>query len=150
MSLRSTSNEIGTDRTRDAAAAVARIGLIAEAADSLKAENTIVMNIGEVTDFADYFVITTVASAPQMRALTRRIHDALREGGHRTVTPMEDESPRWSVLDYGDIVVHIFDPEARRTYQLEELWGDVDAVPAGEFLAEAARADARARSASAG
>lgn len=126
-------------KPKDAVGARFRIERIAQAADSLKAENTVVMDIGEVADFADYFVITTVASAPQMRAMSRRIHDVLREDGFRPVAPVEDDSPRWSILDYGDLVVHIFDPEARETYQLEDLWGDADAIPIREFLEDSAR-----------
>ena len=97
---------------------------IAEVMDGLKAENIIALDLRGVADLADFFLIATTRSVAQMRNIARRIQDNLKLEGIRPVAPIEDESPRWTILDYGDIVVHLFEKEAREHYQLEQVWGD--------------------------
>ena len=73
----------------------------------------------------DYFVIATAGSEPQARAIAREIEDKLRET--RGEKPWHVEGLRastWVLMDYVDVVVHIFQPEAREFYLLERLWGD--------------------------
>lgn len=97
---------------------------ICKAADDKKAENIIIMDMRGLMFSTDYFVICSAATATQVRAISDNIEDELakeeinfshREGYH------EGE---WILLDYGDVVVHIFKNENRDYYALEKLWGD--------------------------
>ncbi len=87
-----------------------------------------VLDLREVTDFTDFFIIATARSHSQIKAGVHRLVDGLKKEGLRPFAPPEDESPNWAVIDYGDFVVHLFEDEARRHYRLEELWGDAVAM----------------------
>lgn len=103
-----------------------RAARAAEILDELKMENITMLDLREVTDFTEFFVIATARSRAQMSAAVHRLTDNLKKWGLRPFTPPEDESPNWLVIDYGDFVVHLFDASAREHYGLEELWGDAD------------------------
>lgn len=87
-----------------------------------KASAVLVFNLAELTTMADYFVLTTASSDRQARAIAdsivERIGPALSVEGLQTAT--------WILMDYGDVVFHIFQAEARRFYALERLWGDAE------------------------
>lgn len=102
----------------------ARVVRIAEVLDGLKAESILALDLRGVADFTDFFVIATMRSQTQMGAAADQIMASLRTDGVRPFSSPEDESPNWSVLDYGDVVVHLFEPRTRDHYRLEELWGD--------------------------
>lgn len=102
----------------------ARAAHAAEILDDLKLEEITMLDLRGVTDFTDFFIVATARSRTQMQAAVHRLVEGLKEVGLRPFSPPEDESPKWSVIDYGDFVVHLFEEEARRHYRLEELWGD--------------------------
>jgi ribosome-associated protein len=102
----------------------ARAARTAEILDDLKMEEITVLDLRGVTDFTDFFIVATARSRAQMSAGVQRVLEGLKEAGLRPFAPPEDESPKWTVIDYGDFVVHLFEDEARRHYRLEELWGD--------------------------
>jgi len=85
-----------------------------------KAAAVLVFNLTELTTMADYFVLTTANSDRQARAIAdaivERIGSPLSVEGLQTAT--------WILMDYGDVVFHVFQAEARRFYALERLWGD--------------------------
>lgn len=103
---------------------LSRAARAAELLDELKMEDVTVLDLREVTDFTDFFIVATARSHAQMKAGVHRVVDGLKKVGLRPFTPPEDESPKWSVIDYGDFVVHLFEEDARGHYRLEELWGD--------------------------
>lgn len=109
---------------------VAKARRVMRVMDDLKAENVVAIDLRGIADFADAFVIATARSRAQMRAIVDRVYDELRAEGIRPLSSHEDPSPRWNVLDYGDVVAHVFDPEARALYRLEELWGDAPRIDA--------------------
>ncbi|MBI1785792.1 ribosome silencing factor, partial [Candidatus Sumerlaeota bacterium] len=118
-------------RTSKAAAArelEKRVVQIAGIMDEGKAEEIAILDLRGVTDTADFFIIATVRARTQMRGITHKIYGQLKEEGFKPVAPIEDESPRWTIIDYGHIVVHLFDPEARKLYQLEQVWGDAGEI----------------------
>jgi len=85
-----------------------------------KASAVLVFNLTELTTMADYFVLTTANSDRQARAIA----DAIVE---RIGSPLSVEglpAATWILMDYGDVVFHVFQEEARRFYALERLWGD--------------------------
>lgn len=104
--------------------ALARLAV--EAALSKKALDVAVMDLRGISGEVDYFVLATGESDLQIRAIVDAVVDALRtEGGERPVSREgQPGTSRWIVLDYFDLVVHVFDPELRAHYDLERLWGD--------------------------
>lgn len=87
-----------------------------------KASAVLVFNLTELTTMADYFVLSTASNDRQARAIfdaiTERLGPALSVEGLQTAN--------WILMDYGDVVFHIFQEEARRFYALERLWGDAE------------------------
>ena len=101
------------------------IALTAAAAlDSKKGGDIKVLEITDLTTLVDYFVIATGTSNTQISALCGAVEEKLTAQGEE---PLHREGYRdgtWVLLDYGDIVVHVFSPEAREFYSLERLWKD--------------------------
>lgn len=118
----------GRARRRAPANASLSIALLAaEAAESKRAEAIVVLDLRDQTLITDYFVICTGTSRVQIRAIVDGAAEAL--AGHRPKVVHEgDESAQWVLLDCGDVVVHVFGPEARTFYRLEKLWGDARVV----------------------
>ncbi len=105
----------------------------AEAASDKKADDIVAINVAELLVITDYFVIATGNTSIQVRAIADEVEDQMRERGNAKPIGREGESEgRWVLLDYGDIVVHVFQPEERGFYRLERLWGDAPrlALPA--------------------
>lgn len=99
--------------------------IAARAADEKKATDILVQDVRELVSITDYFVIVTAANSRQVDAIIDEIEEALREQAQCRPNHTEDSRDgSWSLLDYGDVVVHVFMPEAREYYRLEELWND--------------------------
>ena len=97
---------------------------VAELALTKKAENVVSLDLRGLTTSCDYFVICEGGSAVQVKAIAGAIKDGLKEEGQNVWHIEGMESRRWVLLDYVDVVVHVFDQETRKYYQLERLWGD--------------------------
>ncbi len=100
----------------------------AEAAANKKAKDIVVLDIHELTPMADYFVICSAHSGTQMEAIARAVRDRMGELGAPCRGTEGLEEAKWALLDFGDIVVHVFRPEDREFYHLERLWGDAHAI----------------------
>lgn len=100
----------------------------AQALAEIKAQDVLVLDVEPTSSFADYFVIATGESSVHMRALADRVRKTLRERESRIKHAEGGESRNWILLDYSDIVVHIFSKPARQYYGLETLWGDAAVV----------------------
>lgn len=101
----------------------------AEAADDIKAEDISILNLEGISSFTDAFVICTANSDPQLRAIASNIRKRVKEEYGRL--PLnEDGTPtsHWIVLDYGDVIIHVFQAFERRHYDLENLWKDAPQV----------------------
>jgi len=97
---------------------------IAKLIYSKKGEEIIVLDLRKVANFTDYFVIATGTSDIHVKTLKDTI---IEEMGKLNILPLRtdgDKSPDWKVIDYGDIMVHLFTQEARKFYNLENLWSD--------------------------
>ena len=103
---------------------VAKTQLIAQAADSLKAEEITALDLRGLTIIADFFVICTGNSSIQIRAITDRIEDRMRENGFRKLRKEGYQEATWILLDYGDVVVHVMAAEQRAFYQIEAFWSE--------------------------
>lgn len=99
---------------------------IAELALTKKAEDIKILDLRKITTIADFFVICTAFSEPQVKAVADAIHIGTKEDGE-TAWHKEGTSMRsWVLLDYIDVVVHIFLKDTRGFYSLEKLWGDAE------------------------
>lgn len=87
-----------------------------------KASAVLVFNLTELTTMADYFVLSTASSDRQARAIS----DAITERLGPALSVEGLQAANWILMDYGDVVFHIFQEEARRFYALERLWGDAE------------------------
>lgn len=98
---------------------------IVKVLDEKKAEDIKLIKISELTVLADYFIIANGTSNTHVRALAEEVEDALAK---EDILPrsIEGRSTGWILLDYGDIVVHVFTPADREYYSLERLWKDAD------------------------
>lgn len=110
----------------------------ARAAEDFRGKETLVLDLTGVTPIADYFVITTGTSGRQMRALAEEVDRVLREVGSRPFGIEGRDDSQWILHDFGDIVLHVFSPEARKLYDLEHLWAD---APRVDWKAVVARTD---------
>jgi ribosome-associated protein len=97
---------------------------IADLALDKKAYDIKILDLSKVSSVCDYFVICSADADVQVRAIADHIADELRQGGDRCWHREGYESLRWVLLDYVDVVVHIFIREVREFYGLEDLWGD--------------------------
>ena len=100
---------------------------IAEAADDKKAGNIVLLQVQEVSYLADYFVIATGFSTTQLRAISQSIEKQLVDKYNRYPIRVEGKNQgNWVVIDYGEVIVHIFLPEEREYYNLEAFWGHAE------------------------
>jgi len=91
------------------------------------------------SDVCDFYVICTGYSAPQIGALAKHVHKMLAAAGHKAKSMEGMTDGRWALLDFFDVVIHVFKADAREYYQLERLWGDaprLDLTP--DYFADAA------------
>lgn len=100
---------------------------VVDVAEAKRAENVVVLDLRGQTLVTDYFVICTGTSRVQSRAIADGISEALADQRSRGVRE-GDAQGEWVLLDYGDVVVHVFSPAARAFYRLEKLWGDAPVV----------------------
>ena len=98
---------------------------VAEYASDAKAEEIVQLDLRGLTSLADYFVICTGRSDRQVKSIHDRIHLGMKNQ-HGTLPTRVDgvTQAQWVLMDYGDVIVHIFMPEMRDFYRLEQLWGE--------------------------
>ena len=112
------------------------LSAIVKCLDRKKAEDIKVLKITELTILADYFVIADGMSNTQTRALADEVEVKLKELGLPPNQIQGTAGCGWVILDYGDIVVHIFNREQRDFYNLERLWADGEEIDISEWTAE--------------
>ena len=117
-----------TAPTRKLSNALQRACLCAQTASDNKARDIVVMDMRALTPLYDYFVIATGTSRRQIHTVAEEIDAALRAEGDARMGIEGYEASKWVVQDYGDILVHVFDPDTRSYYNLEELWADAKRV----------------------
>jgi len=107
---------------RSNAKALAIAHMAVDAASDKKAQDILLLDVSEVAGFTDYFVICSGTSERQIRAVADGIDEALAERGVEPYKREGTPADGWVLLDYSDVVVHIFAPEQRAFYSLEKLW----------------------------
>ncbi len=121
--------------------------IAARAASDKKAADPIAIEVSDLLIVTDYFLIVTGGTDIQVKAIAEEIEDRLRE--EAGVKPIGREGlpeARWVLLDFGDLVVHVFQPEEREFYRLEKLWGDAPRLKLPEDVTGGAPAEGSADS----
>jgi len=109
--------------------ALERALVAAQTADDNRGRDIVVLDLRELTTMFDYFVIVSGTSRRQLHAISEEIDHALEDGlGDRRLGIEGYEESRWILLDYGDVVIHIFEPNTRSYYALEDLWAQAKRV----------------------
>jgi ribosome-associated protein len=103
------------------------------ALDSKKGEDIQVIDISEISVLADYFIIANGTSNSQVQALVDNVEEELAKEGFILKQREGYGLGTWVLLDYGDIIVHVFDKENRLFYDLERIWKDGKMISAGEL-----------------
>jgi ribosome-associated protein len=101
-----------------------RACLCARVAAENKARDVVVLDMRAITPLYDFFVLATGTSRRQIHTISEEIDAALRRAGDLRLSVEGYEASKWVVQDYGDIMVHVFTPETREYYSLEDLWAD--------------------------
>ena len=99
-----------------------RVRRALNAAVEKKALDLTVMDLRGIASFTDFFVIATGTNRRQVQAISDEVVEQLKRGGTRAARVEGFQTAEWILIDYGDIVVHVFDEKARRFYDLERLW----------------------------
>ena len=102
------------------------VKIIENSIDDKKGYDTVTLNVSEQTSIADYFIITSGDSSTQVSAIADEINRKMDEEGLKQINRSGYQSARWVLLDYGNIIVHIFHKEERQYYDLERLWEQVE------------------------
>jgi ribosome-associated protein len=103
--------------------------LAARAASDRKAADMVILDLRDVAQFTEYFLICTANNSRQVQAVTDAIEESLRQAGKRPSHIEGYTAAEWVLLDYGDFIAHVFSPASRRFYDLERLWRDAKQVP---------------------
>ncbi|MGW8256869.1 MAG: ribosome silencing factor [Thermoguttaceae bacterium] len=105
-----------------------RAHLAARTAEDNRGENIVILDMRELTAMFDFFVIASGASRRQLHAISEEIDRVLQENGDQRLGIEGYEESHWILLDYGDLVVHLFEPDTRVYYALEQLWGNAKRI----------------------
>ena len=111
--------------------------IIARFLDEKLAKNISILNISNVSSFADYFVICSAQTNTQVKALTENLTDKVKAIFSRLPIGKENDiKNRWNLIDYGDVVVHILHQDERETYAIEKFWNHAFSIPEETWLKE--------------
>jgi ribosome-associated protein len=106
--------------------------LCVKAALDRKAYDLVLLEVGKLTSLADYFLICTGRSDTQVQAISQSIEETMKHAGDQPLAVEGYQNGQWVVLDFGDIVAHIFFEPVREFYDLERLWAKAPRVPLPE------------------
>lgn len=98
--------------------------LVIEALEDKKAEDIKVIDISQLTVIADYFIIAGGSNRSQIQALSDNVAEKLGRAGHPLKQMEGYDTANWVLMDFGDVIVHVFDKENRLLYDLERIWRD--------------------------
>lgn len=104
------------------------VKVIYDAMDDKLGKDISIINVGAVSSLCDYFVIATAGSTRQVKAIADNIEDELTKLGIESRGKEGYETQEWILLDFGDVMVHVFNEENRAYYNLEKMWKDAPYV----------------------
>ena len=104
------------------------VELAARSAADKKASDIVALDLREVASFTDYFVICTGNNARHVQSIADSVDETLRKLGRRPLHTEGYSAAEWILLDYGDFIMHVFNPTSRKFYDLERLWRDAKRI----------------------
>ncbi len=105
-----------------------KVSVMVAAADSIRAEEIVVLDLRELTTITDYFMVCTGNSSIQIRSIAEKIEEKLRDLGLRKLHSEGFQEATWILLDYSDVIVHVMSAEKRDFYQLEARWAEAPRI----------------------
>ena len=102
--------------------------LCARQAINYKAQDLVLLDVAEISSFADYFIICSGRSSRQVQGLADHLEESLKEVGIRPLGIEGRREGHWILMDYGDVIIHIFYEPTRQVYELESLWSEAKPV----------------------
>jgi len=109
----------------------ALVQAIVDAAEALKAEDLVALDVRALTSYTDTFVIATASSDRRARAIADSVIEAVKQLGTSPFGVEGYDEGRWVLIDLGDVIVHVFQEDVRREYDIEGLWIDAPPVACG-------------------
>lgn len=109
------------------------VKIIIDALEDKKAENIQIIDISEISSIADYFIITNGTNKSQVQALSDNVTEKLGIAGIHPQNIEGYNNANWILLDYNNILIHIFDKESRGFYDLERIWRDGQSIALSDF-----------------
>ncbi|KRM56403.1 ribosome silencing factor [Lacticaseibacillus sharpeae] len=109
---------------------------VVRAADDKRAEDIVALDMNGVSLLADYFVVASGNTERQVQAIVDEIDDKVEEAGGTVKSIEGKKGSKWILMDLGDVVVHVFTPEERANYKLEQFWQDAPEVDVSEWINE--------------
>ena len=102
--------------------------LAVEALEDKKAADVRILDIGQISTLADYFIIASGNNRNQVQAMADNVDEVLAKAGYQAKQTEGYRNANWILLDYGDVVIHLFDEENRLFYDLERIWRDGEEI----------------------
>jgi len=116
--------------------------LSANAALDKKARNLVIIAVKDVSSFADYFIICSGSSDRQVQAITASVQEQMKKNGFLPIGIEGENNAKWVLMDYGDVIVHIFYEPVREFYDIEKLWADAPRMEVAENIFQLKALDA--------
>jgi len=113
-----------------------KMQIITKLLDEKKANDIKVLKVADLTLLADYFVICSAQSTTQVKSLSDNLQEMMEEKGENLVQKEGKQGLNWILLDYSDVIVHIFYQETREFYSLEKLWADAEEIDITDIIKE--------------
>ena len=110
---------------------------ITQVLDNKKAFDLEVLKVDDVTSITDYFVIASADNTMLVKALAEEVEDKMTEQKEEPKKVEKDNGSQWIILDYYDVIVHVFFNETREFYSLEKLWADAPRIDISDIIKEA-------------
>lgn len=101
-----------------------RAKVMARLCDAKRAEDVRVLDLRDICGFADFFVIASASNTPQMKGIVKDIEKEMAQVKYKKINEAGVREGGWVLIDYGDILVHLFESEMREYYDLDGMWGD--------------------------
>ena len=125
----------GAPRSREDDEIWSHVVRCAEAALEKKGSDLVILDVRDITSLADYFLLVSGRSDTQVRAIAEAIDESGRASGKRPISVEGTRGGQWVLIDYGDVVVHVFYGPVREHYDLERLWNKAQRCPLPELAA---------------
>lgn len=113
-----------------------KMEIIAKFLDSKKAHDIKVLKVADLTLLADYFIVCSAQSTTQVKSLSDNLLEHLEERGEEPLKREGKQGLNWILLDYSDVIVHVFYQETREFYGLEKLWADAEEIDITDIVKE--------------